>query len=208
MPRALKSICVYCASSQKVDASYFDAAARLGQALAQRDITLVYGGSSLGPMGALADAALAAGGRVIGVMPREFESQWAHRGLTELRLVDGMHQRKDGLIAGTDAVVALPGGSGTFEELMEALTLKRLGLYVNPIVLVNSGGYYDPLIAMFQRAVDQRFMDQRHMQLWTVVSNVDDVLHAIENAPAWSEDARRFATVLDSSASQAPGEQA
>src|SRR5213080_950521 len=134
----LGRVCVYCASSRKSDAAYYEAAASLGRSLAQRGIAIVYGGGAVGSMGALADAALAEGGKVIGVLPRfMYDLEWGHPRLTELRLVGDLHERKRLMIEEVDAIVALPGGSGTLEELMEAITWKRLGLHGHPIVLVN-----------------------------------------------------------------------
>jgi uncharacterized protein (TIGR00730 family) len=123
------------------------------------------------------------------------DMEWSHRGLTELRLVEDLHQRKAGMLVDADGVIALPGGSGTFEELLEALALKRLGLYFGPIVLANLNGYYDPLVEQFQRAVDGRFMDQRHLDAWTVVTHVSDIIPALQTAPDWDRDARSFAQV-------------
>lgn len=196
MTRELRSVCVYCASSRQVDPAYFEAAASLGRLFAHHQITLVYGGGSVGPMGALADATLAEGGRVIGVLPRfMYDLEWGHRGLTELRLVNDLHERKRLMIEEVDGIVALPGGSGTLEELLEAITWKRLGLYLNPIVLVNLRAYFDPLVALFERAVQERFMDSRHRLMWSVVTQIEDVIDAMVTAPEWSTEARRFATV-------------
>jgi len=154
----------------------------------------VYGGGSVGSMGALADAALAAGGRLVGILPRFMDDlEWGHKSLTELRLVDDMHHRKRMMLEEADAAVALPGGSGTFEELLEAITWKRLGLYLNPIVIVNVRGFYDPLRDLLERAIAERFMDERHREMWTFVDGPADVLEAIRSAPAWSPDARAFA---------------
>ena len=192
----LGRVCVYCASSRKSDAAYYEAAASLGRSLAQRGIAIVYGGGAVGSMGALADAALAEGGKVIGVLPRfMYDLEWGHQRLTELRLVGDLHERKRLMIAEVDAIVALPGGSGTLEELMEAITWKRLGLHGHPIVLVNVRGFFDPLIALLERCIAERFMDQRHRAMWTVVGSADEVVDAIRNAPPWGPDARRFALV-------------
>ena len=145
-------------------------------------------------MGALADAALAAGGKLIGILPKFMNDlEWGHKSLTELRLVDDMHHRKRMMIEESDAVVALPGGSGTFEELLEAITWKRLGLFVNPIVIVNVRGFYDSLRELLERAITERFMDERHRQMWTFVNHPEDVLAAIRAAPEWSAEARAFA---------------
>jgi len=145
-------------------------------------------------MGALADAALLAGGRLIGILPRFMDSlEWGHKSLTEMRIADDIHQRKRWMIEEVDAVVALPGGCGTMEELLEAITWKRLGLYLNPIVLVNVRRFYDPLVEFLERAVAERFMDPRHRDMWCVVERPEDVLQAIRSAPPWSEEARAFA---------------
>ena len=141
-------ICVYCASSEHCDRIYHDAARTLGRLLAEAGCTIVYGGGAVGLMGSLANGALAAGGEVIGIIPRFMtEVEWQHPGLASLEVVEDMRERKHRLLTGSDAVVALPGGCGTLEELFEALTLKRLGLYFNPIVLVNTNGFYAPLRA-------------------------------------------------------------
>ncbi len=194
--RRIDRVCVYCSSSARIAVEYHRGAHRLGQLLADAGVAIVYGGCRHGSMGEVADGALGRGGRVVGILPRFMQDlELAHPGLSELRLVDDMLLRKREMIAGTDAVVALPGGSGTLEELLEAMTLKRLGLYLGAIVLVNARGYYDPLLRMLGRAVDEGFMDPRHRDLWSVVDEVDQVLAAIGAAPAWREEDRAFATV-------------
>jgi uncharacterized protein (TIGR00730 family) len=191
-----QTICVYCASSQKCDPAYHDAARRLGEVLAAHNFTIVYGGGGVGSMGALADGALARGGRVIGVLPQFMKDlEWGHSRLTELRIVEDMRVRKHTMLSHSHGVVALPGGSGTFEELLEAITLKRLGLYTYPIILVNTRDFYAPLIQLFERAVAERFMDERHLAMWQVVDTPDDVPAAIASAPPWSSDARAFAAL-------------
>jgi uncharacterized protein (TIGR00730 family) len=190
----LQRVCVYCASSTEAHPDHYAAARTLGRVLAEQGITIVYGGGSVGSMGALADAALAAGGKLIGILPKFMNDlEWGHKSLTELRLVDDMHHRKRMMIEESDAVVALPGGSGTFEELLEAITWKRLGLFVNPIVIVNVRGFYDPLRDLLDGAIAEKFMDERHRQMWAFVDRADDVLGAIRAAPDWSADARAFA---------------
>ena len=190
----IKRVCVYCASSRRCDAAYHEDARRLGGILAREGIALVFGGGRNGSMGAIAEGALAQGGRVIGVIPQFMdELEWAHRGLTELILVRDMHERKRLMIAEVDAVVALPGGCGTFEELFEAIAWKRLGLYNGPIVIVNTNDYYRPLIELLESAVRERFMDDRHRAIWSVVNDPEQVLDAIRNAPPWSNDNREFA---------------
>jgi uncharacterized protein (TIGR00730 family) len=187
---------VYCASSRTSHPDYRDAARRLGAVLAQGGITVVYGGGAVGSMGALADGALAAGGHVIGVLPRFMaELEWGHAGISELQLVEDLRTRKHTMLTLSEAAIALPGGSGTFEELLEAITLKRLGLYLNPILLVNTRGFFDPLVTLLQRAVDERFMDERHLRMWQVVATPEEVPAALERAPPWSPDARAFAAL-------------
>jgi uncharacterized protein (TIGR00730 family) len=189
-------ICVYCASSEHCDRVYHDGAQMLGGLLAEAGCTIVYGGGAVGLMGSLANGALAAGGDVVGIIPRFMaEVEWQHPGLASLEVVEDMRERKHRLLTGSDAVVALPGGCGTLEELSEAITLKRLGLYFNPIVLVNINGFYAPLQRFLEQMIEQRFMNPQHRQMWTMVDSARDVLSAIDAAPKWREDARSYAVV-------------
>lgn len=191
-----KSICVYCASSRVCDPVYRDVARRLGALLAERGYSIIYGGGAVGSMGALADGAVSRGGQVTGVLPKFMvELEWGHQKLTELRIVEDMRARKHMMLSESHGLVTLPGGSGTLEELFEAITLKRLGLYVHPIVLVNTRDYFDPLIRFLEHAVAERFMDARHLRMWQVVAAPEEVPEALENAPPWSESAREFASV-------------
>ncbi len=191
-----RSVCVYCASSRSAHPEYRTAAYRLGEVLAKHGYTVVYGGGAVGSMGALADGALSRGGRVVGVLPRFMaELEWGHKGLSELELVEDMRARKHRMLMLSRAAVALPGGSGTLEEVLEAISLKRLALYLHPIVLVNTRSFFDPLIALLARAVEERFMDARHADMWRVVRSPDEVPEAIETSPRWSESARGFAAV-------------
>ena len=192
----IRSVCVYCASSARSPGIYLEAASRLGRTLAQAGMQIVYGGSSLGSMGRMAEAALAAGGKVVGVLPRFMdELEWGHGNLTELRLVDDMHERKRTMLELADAGVALPGGCGTLEELFEAITWKRLGLFFGPVVLVNVNGFYDPCVALLNRAVDERFMDEKHRAMWSVVAAPEAVPEALRVMPAWPREARGFAAL-------------
>ena len=191
-----KSICVYCAWSGAYDRVYHDVARRLGGILAGLGYSIIYGGGAVGSMGALADGAVARGGKVVGVLPKFMaDLEWGHPGLTELRVVEDMRVRKHTMLSESDGVVALPGGSGTLEELLEALTLKRLGLYLNPIVLVNTRSYFEPLVRVFEHAVAERFMDSRHLKMWQVVDSPENVPAALEHAPPWSAAAREFAAL-------------
>jgi uncharacterized protein (TIGR00730 family) len=190
-----RSVCVYCASSNASDTVYRDAARRLGGLLAAQGYAVIYGGGSTGSMGALADGVIANGGRITGVMPKfMMELEWAHKSLTELRVVEDMRIRKHMMLSESHGLVTLPGGSGTFEELFEALTLKRLGLYTHPIVLVNTRNYFAPLLALLEHAVAERFMGPRHRAMVQVVAEPEDVPHALATATERSAAAREFAT--------------
>ena len=192
----IHSVCVYCASSTKIDPAYTDDARRLGTLLGGRGIRVVNGAGRMGLMAAVSDAALAAGGQVTGVIPGFMvERGWQHTGLTELRVVADMHERKRTMLALSDAVIALPGGCGTLEELLEAITWKQLGLYLHPIVLLNTRGYYDPLLQVFSRAVDEHFMGLRHASIWHVASTPDEALELIHSLPQWDSSVHNFAAL-------------
>jgi uncharacterized protein (TIGR00730 family) len=187
---------VYCASSRACEPAYHAAARRVGEVLVEHGYEIVYGGGASGSMGAVADGALERGGTVRGILPRfMMELEWGHPRLTELRIVEDLRIRKHLMLSESQGVVALPGGCGTLEELFEALTLKRLGLYVNPIVLLNTRNYFAPLIELLEHAVAERFMGPRHREMWQVVDEPEEIPHALANAPPWSEDARAFAAV-------------
>jgi uncharacterized protein (TIGR00730 family) len=193
----VKRICVYCASSNQVDLKYFEATRRLAILLAKEGITVVYGGGASGLMGELATSALTAGGHVIGIMPNFMkEVEWAHTGVKEFHFVGDMHERKKKFLEISDALVALPGGCGTFEELLEAITLKRLGLFLKPIIIFNQDGYYDPMLEMLQKAVDEKFMGENHKKIWQAVDQVEDILPAILKTEDWNPDALHQARLL------------
>ena len=169
---SLSSICVFAGSADGSRREYGIAAETLGRLLAEREITLVNGGSGIGLMGRVADAALAAGGRAIGVIPEGLMAQEiAHQGLTELRVVGSMHERKAQMSELADAFVALPGGLGTFEELLEAATWSKLGLQAKPCGVLNVGGYFDPLMALIDGAVDNGFLSADHRRI--IVNSAD-----------------------------------
>ena len=192
----IKSVCVYCASSTKIDKAYFDAAEELGRLLGEKSIRLVNGAGSIGLMRAVSDATLAAGGEVTGVIPRFMVEQgWHHSGLTELIEVENMHERKQTMASRSDAIIALPGGVGTLEELLEIITWKQLGLYLNPIVILNINGYFDPLLDMLEKAIGENFMRRQHGDIWVVANTPGDAIEAIYNAPVWDESIRKFAAI-------------
>lgn len=193
---SIQRVTVYAASSQALHADYISAASRLGQTLARSGMTIVYGGGGNGLMGAVADAAIAAGADVHGIIP-EFLTrvEAGHKGITSLEIVTDMRTRKEKMLENSDAVIALPGGCGTFEELFEAITLKRLGQFLGPIIMVNTRGYYDQLLAFLQHSVHERFMNQAHLQIWQSVDEPEQVPAALGEAPAWSAAAIASAAV-------------
>lgn len=192
----ITSVCVYSASSTKIDPVYFDAAHELGTLLGRQRIRLVNGAGNMGLMSAVADAVLAAGGEVTGVIPRFMVEQgWHHTGLTELREVESMHERKKMMADLSDAVIALPGGCGTLEELLEVITWKQLGLYFNPVVILNTKGYFDPLLDMLHRAVDENFMRQQHGAIWHVARTPQEAVELIHTTPLWDASIRKFAAI-------------
>lgn len=189
-------ICVYCASSSKVDKAYFEATQKLAEDIAAKGITLVYGGGSAGLMGCIADNVLKNKGQAVGILPRFMDKvEWGHKGLTQLTLVKDMHERKKLLIKDVDGVVALPGGCGTLEELMEVITLKRLGKFTKPIVILNTNGFYDHLKLLLEKMIHENFMRSEHVEIWQFVDQPEDIIPAIENAPKWDSSAIKFAAV-------------
>jgi uncharacterized protein (TIGR00730 family) len=177
----LKAICVFCGSSTGNDPAYAEAARTLGRTLAERGITLVYGGGHVGLMGVVADAALGAGGEAIGVMPKALvEREIGHTGLTKLHVVSSMHERKAMMSELSEGFVALPGGNGTLEEFFEVLTWAQLGEHDKPCGLLNVAGYYDPLLAVFDRMVDRDFLRGEHRKLVLVERDPSDLLERFE----------------------------
>lgn len=192
----VKSIAVYCASSNKVRASFVAAAERLGELIATSGKRLVYGDGGIGLMAAVARGALKAGGEVVGVIPQFMVDQgWNNPGSTETIITQTMHERKATICNISDAMVALPGGIGTFEELLECLTWKQLGLHHNPVVILNTDGYYDKLLACIDLMVDEHMMRPIHKEMFVVVNTPEEVLPAIMNAPEWDPNTRRLAAI-------------
>lgn len=176
----MKSLCVFCGSNPGASPDYARAAARVGTLLAGRGITLVYGGGHVGLMGILADAALAAGGKVIGVIPRALEArEVAHTGLTELRVVSSMHERKALMSELADGFLALPGGIGTMEEWFEVWTWGQLGIHPKPLGMLNVAGYYGHLLAFFDRMVSDGFLREAHRSMAIVGEDPETLLHRL-----------------------------
>ena len=176
----LRSLCVYCGSSPGNDTRYVEQARELGSLLAAQGIQLVYGGAKIGVMGAVADAALAAGGKVVGVIPHALtDKEVAHDGLTEMHVVDSMHQRKAMMADLSDGFIALPGGIGTFEELFEIWTWGQLGIHAKPCGLLNVAGYYDLLVAFLDQSAEAGFIRPRHRQMLLTADTVEGLLSAM-----------------------------
>lgn len=192
----ITSVCVYSASSTKIAPAYFEAARQLGELLAGQHIRLINGAGNIGLMRAVADAVLQNGGEVTGVIPTFMVEQgWHHTGLTKLVEVESMHERKQMMAGLSDAVIALPGGCGTLEELLEIITWKQLGLYLNPIVILNTGGFFDPLLAMLGRAISENFMRSRHGDIWHVARTPAEAVEMIHTIPVWDSSIRKFAAI-------------
>lgn len=172
------------------------AAERLGELIAAEGQRLVYGDGGIGLMAAVARGALKAGGEVVGVIPQFMVDQgWNNPESTETIVTQTMHERKAKIVEISDAMVALPGGIGTFEELLECLTWKQLGLHHNPVVILNTEGYYDKLLECIDLMVDEQMMRPIHKEMFVVVSEPEEVLPAIMNAPEWDPSTRRLAAI-------------
>lgn len=192
----INSVCVYSASSTKIDEVYFNDARQLGQLLAKRRIRLINGAGSIGLMRSVADAVLENGGEVTRVIPKFMVEQgWHHTGLSKLVEVESMHERKQLMADLSDAVIALPGGCGTLEELLEIITWKQLGLYLNPIVILNTNGFFDPLLDMLTRAIDENFMRRQHGEIWHVATTPEEAVELIYTVPVWDASIRKFAAI-------------
>ena len=178
----LKRICVFCGSSSGIGDVYLQSATKVGKQLAERGIELVYGGGKVGLMGAVADACLEAGGRAIGVIPQLLvDKEVAHAGLTELRIVQTMHERKALMADLADAFLALPGGYGTWDELCEVLTWSQIGIQRKACAILNVNGYYDPLLAMADRAVSEGFLRDAHRELLLTDTEPQRLLDRLES---------------------------
>lgn len=185
----INSVTIFCASSRKVPEKYFLAAIELADTLLANGVGVVYGGGAIGLMGCIADRFIEKGGRITGVIP-EFmvKVEWAHLGVKNMLVVNDMHERKKRLIEGTDAVIALPGGTGTLEELLEVMSLKRLGKYLKPIIIINTDGYYNQLIELFQTMVKEQFLRSEHLDAYTLLEDPKNIISAINNSPLWLPD--------------------
>lgn len=192
----IKRVAIFCASSPGIDDSYFKAAEDLSRELVKNNIAITYGGGGIGLMGKIADTVLELEGEITGIIPVfMMEMEWAHKGVKDMVLVRDMHERKYRLKKNIDAVIALPGGVGTMDELMEFISLKQLGQFAKPIIIVNTNGFYDPLFELLARMMSQKFMRDIHTDIWTVVAEPSEVIDAIKTCPTWDSGALKFAAV-------------
>ncbi len=192
----INSIAIYCASSTKIKPIYYDTARQLGRGLALRGVTQVNGAGNMGLMQAASDAALEVGGKVIGVIPSfMIEQNWHHTGLTSLIVTDDMGQRKQKINEMTDGAIVLPGGCGTLDELFEIVTLKQLGIYLKPIVILNVEGFYDHLLRHLEHSMEENFMRDAHRDLWKVATSAEEAIELVFNTPLIDESVRRFAKI-------------
>lgn len=189
-------ITVYSASSGQVPDKYIFAARELGRLMAEGGHTLINGAGRTGLMGACTDACLSAGGQAVGVIPQFMVEQgWQHTGMTRLEITPDMHRRKEIMAEMSDACIALPGGVGTLEELLEIITWKQLGLYLKPIVILNTDGYFNPLLQQLQRAISERFMREQHAAIWHVANTPAEAIELALTTPLWDKSIRKFAAL-------------
>ena len=192
----IKSVAVYCASSTKIKPIYYEVARQLGRGLALRGVTQVNGAGNMGLMQAASDAALEVGGKVRGVSPSfMIEQNWHHTGLTQIIETQDMESRKQTINDMTDAAIVLPGGCGTLDELFEIITLKQLGVYLKPIIIMNIDGYYDYLLKHLERSMQENFMRDAHRDIWRVATTAEEAIDMVFTTPLIDESIRRFAKI-------------
>ncbi len=176
----MKTVTIYGASSSQIDGQYMKMANELGKLLALNGIDCITGGGSGGMMGAVAKGALDAGGRVTGIIPQfMIDEGWGNKTLSEIIVTKNMHERKQLMAEKSDACIALPGGIGTIEELMEIITWRQLSLYNKPVVIFNINGYYDPLLSMLEKAIEEKFMHPKNQDAWNIALSPKEVLNTI-----------------------------
>lgn len=186
-------VVIYCASSPEIDVVYVEAATRLGRLFAENGITAINGAGKKGLMGAVNDSVLKHKGKVKGIIPRFMvDAGWCHHDLTETVVTETIHERKALMAQSADAVIALPGGMGTLEELAEIITWKQLGLYAKPIVILNVNNYYDSLLEFFEKMMNEKFMNDAYRNMWEVVSTPEEAIVSLKNFPDWNPDFTKY----------------
>jgi uncharacterized protein (TIGR00730 family) len=192
----VSSISVYCASSSKIDPAYMEEAYKVGQLLARAGIMLINGAGNMGLMKASSDGCLEAGGRAVGIIPGFMIAEgWCHQGMSEIIETPDMHIRQQKMAEAGDAAIVLPGGCGSMAELFELITWKQLGLYLKPIVILNTKGYYDALLQQLEQAAEEQFMRKEHLQIWRVAQTAEEAVQLATSTPMWDTNVRRFAAV-------------
>lgn len=190
------TVCVFAASSSRIDPGYVEAASLLGTLFARSGINVIYGGGGIGLMGVLADAVMEHGGSITGVIPAFMNDEgWGHPRVSDMIVTADMGERKKNMFARAGTVVALPGGIGTLEELTEAITLKQLGLFHGPVIMLNTLGFYNPLIGMLDQMIHGNFMRSEHKNMWTVAETPEEVITALSNDRGWIDDPRKIARI-------------
>jgi uncharacterized protein (TIGR00730 family) len=192
----LKRVCIFCASSSQVDEKYLEAARITGKIFANRGIKVIYGGGSIGLMGALANSVLENKGEIIGVIPKfMMQLEWGNTNITEMIIVENMADRKNKIIDNVDAVVAMPGGTGTLEELAETISLKKLGLFTKPIIILNTEGFYNHLLLFFDQMIRDNFIRIEHKQLFSVAKFPEEIIDLIDNSVVWNKSVINLAAL-------------
>jgi uncharacterized protein (TIGR00730 family) len=190
------TVCIFASSSSRIDKEYARAAARLGELLARANMDVVYGGGGIGLMGKLADAVMMNGGKITGVIPTFMKDEgWDHASVTDMIFTTDMGERKKTMFSMADAIVALPGGVGTLEELTEAMTLKQLGIYKGPIIILNTLNFYDSLITFLEHMIAGNFLRYEHKGMWEIASDEEEVMVLLEKKNDWHPDPRRLARI-------------
>lgn len=189
-------VCVFASSSSKIDQTYTNAAAELGALFAVSGVDVIYGGGGIGLMGALADAVMEKGGTITGVIPAFMNDEgWGHPHVNEMIVTDDMGERKKNMFSLAEAVVALPGGIGTLEELTEIITLKQMGLFKGPVIILNTLNFYKPFIDLLEQMIEGNFMRPEHKGMWNIATTPDEVMYLLFNDKGWIDDARKIARV-------------
>jgi uncharacterized protein (TIGR00730 family) len=192
----IKRVCVFCASSSKIKSEYLDSAYELGEILASREIEVVYGGGLVGSMGALSEGVLKNNGKLIGIIPQfMMKLEWGNPNVTEMHVVNTMAERKEKMIKNIDAVIVLPGGTGTLEEMAEVISLKKLGLFSKPIVILNTHGFYNHFFTFIDKMVEENFVRPEHKSLYSIAAFPNEVLTIINSSAVWGEETIKLAAL-------------
>lgn len=190
------TICIFAASSSRIDEEFGVAAARLGSLLAKSGMEVVFGGGGIGLMGKLADAVLEEGGKITGVIPAFMKDEgWGHKGVKDMIITRDMGERKKQMFSMADGIVSMPGGIGTLEELTEAITLKQLSLFDGPIIILNTKGYYDTLLRFIDNMIETNFMRFEHKGIWEIVNTPEEVITALRKKDRSNEQWRKTAKI-------------